>query len=127
MRTLSATTFQETINYCFTSVLASMGASFQNVIYEVLEKKRLRREEISSRFDDVIKVLIETLGPSARVLIFKTVEQLYKEYSIPAEVSYDDSLNDRITLLQSRVEAEHLHPKHPPPNEWKTPIRNNDR
>src|SRR5713226_3630114 len=126
MRTLSATTFQETINYCFTSVLASMGAGFQEVIYEVLEKKRLRREEISSRFDDVIKVLTETLGPSARVLIFKTVEQLYKEYSIPTEISYSDSLNDMIILLQSRVEAEHLPPKHLPANDWKAPIGNRD-
>ncbi len=124
MRSPSATVFHETLYYCFTSVLANVGTGFQDVIYEVLEKKGVKREDIPSRFDHVIRILTESLGPSARVLLFKTVEELYKEYSVPSEVSYNDSLNDRITLLQSRVETEHLHPKHAPSNQWSVPIRN---
>ena len=118
MRTFSATRFQDTLNYCFTTVLANVGEDFPEKIYEVLEKKGVKREEIPSRFDYVVKILTESLGPSARVLLFKTVEALYKEYSMLTQVSYDDSLNDRITLLQSKVETEHLNPKHVLPNDW---------
>ncbi len=118
MRTFSATRFQDTLNYCFTTVLASVGHDFPERIYEVLENKGVKREEIPSRFDHVVKVLTESLGPSARVLLFKTVEALYGEYSMPTQVSYDDSLIDRITMLQSKVETEHLNPRHATSNEW---------
>jgi hypothetical protein len=112
MRTPSAAKFHETLNYCFTTILASVGNGFQDKIYEVLEKKGIKKEDVTSRFDHVITVLTESLGPSARVLLFKTVEALYREYSMPTQISYDDSLKDRIILLQSKVETEHLNPKH---------------
>ncbi len=127
MRTPSATTFHDTLNYCFISVLTSLGESFKDQIYEVLEKKGVRREDISSRFEHVTKVLTESLGPSARVLLFKTVEALYGEYSVPTQVSYYDSLNDRIAHLQSKVETEHLHPKQHSADEGRTLIGNRNR
>ncbi len=111
MRTPSATRFHDTLNSCFSAVLAGVGDGFQDKVIEVLEKKGIKRDEISSRFDHVITVLTESLGPSARVLLFKTVEALYREYSMPTQISYDDSLKDRIILLQSKVETEHLNPK----------------
>lgn len=127
MRTPSATAFHETLNYCFTSVLSSLGEGFKEQIYEVLEKKGLKREDVPSRFEHVIKVLTESLGPSVRVLLFKTVEALYGEYSVPTQVSYHDSLNDRITHLQSKVETEHLRPKQHSADEWRTVVGNRNR
>ena len=115
------------LNYCFTTVLEAVGEGFPQRIYEVLEKKGVKREDIPSSFDRVITVLTESLGPSARVLLFKTVEALYREYSMPTQVSYDDSLKDKIILLQSKVETEHLNPRHTLTNEWKISSGNRDR
>ncbi len=123
MRTFSSVMFHETVNYCFNLVLESMGADFRDTIYELLEQKGLKREEVSTRFGDVIKLLTESLGTSARVLIFKTVEELYRDYSIRTELSYNDAPMEKITLIQSRVEAEHLHPKHLHSVSWNSPSR----
>lgn len=115
------------LSYCFTTVLQNVGEGFPERIYEVLEKKGVTRDDIPSRFDRVITVLTESLGPSARVLLFKTVEALYHEYSVPTQVSYDDSLKDRIVLLQSKVETEHLNPKTTLANDWKISSGNRNR
>ena len=105
------TVFHETVNYCFNSALEGMGSTVRDVIYDFLEKKRITRPEISNRFDDVVKILTETFGSSARIIVYKTVVELHKEYSMRADFTYQDSLHDRISLLRDRVAADHLYPR----------------
>ena len=58
------------------------------------------RSEISSRFDNVVEVLTIAFGEGAHVLVFKTVTELYKEYSQRAGFSFGESLRDQIILLR---------------------------
>jgi hypothetical protein len=88
-----------------------MGPAVRDVIYDLLAKKGIEQPEISSRFDDVVLVLTDSLGASARVIIYRTMTMLCQEYQMRADFSYQDSLRDRMVLLRDRVVADHLYPK----------------
>jgi hypothetical protein len=88
-----------------------MGPTVRDVIYDLLAKKGIEPPEISSRFDDVVAVLMDSLGASARVLIYRTMTLLCQEYQMRADFTYQDSLRDRMVLLRDRVVADHLYPK----------------
>src|SRR2546426_11549720 len=111
MRTQISALFHETVNECFRNALEGMGPTVRDVIYDLLAKKGIEQSEISSRFDDVVVVLTDSLGASARVLIYRTMTLLCQEYQMRADFSYQDSLRDRMILLGDRVVADHLYPK----------------
>jgi hypothetical protein len=111
MRTQISTLFHETVNECFRSALDGMGPTVRDVIYDLLSKKGIEQSEISSRFDDVVAVLTDSLGASARVLIYRTMTLLCQEYQMRADFNYQDSLRDRMILLRDRVVDDHLYPK----------------
>ncbi len=67
-------------------------------VYDFLEKKGISREDIPSRFEDVVKILLERLGTSARVIAYRTMVELYKEFSLSADFEYDDSLSEKFVL-----------------------------
>src|SRR2546428_2925090 len=111
MRTQISTLFHETVNDCFRNALDGMGPTVRDVIYELLAKKGIEQSEISSRFDDVVAVLTDSLGASARVLVYRTMTLLCQEYQLKADFNYQDSLRDRMVLLRDRVVVDHLYPK----------------
>jgi hypothetical protein len=88
-----------------------MGPTVRDVIYDLLVKKGIEQLEISSRFDDVVAILTDSLGVSARVIIYRTMTLLCQEYQVRADFTYQDSLRDRMVLLRDRVVADHLYPK----------------
>src|SRR3989475_10475194 len=88
-----------------------MGSTVRDVIYDLLAKKGIERPEISSRFDDVVAVLMDSLGASSRVLFYRTMSLLFQEYQVRADFSYQDSLRYRMVLLRDYVIADHLYPK----------------
>ncbi len=88
-----------------------MGPTVRDVIYDLLAKKGIEQSEISSRFDDVVAILMDSLGASARVLIYRTMTLLCQEYQVRADFSYQESLRDRMVVLKDRVVADHLYPK----------------
>ncbi len=112
MRAPLVTFFHETVSLCFNSALEGMGSTVRDVIVDHLEKRGIPEVEISTRFDDVVKVLTETFGTSARIIIYKTLVEAYREYSLRADFTYQDTLRDRFILLKDRVVADHLMPKH---------------
>ena len=111
MRTQISTLFHETVNDCFRNALDGMGPTVRDVIYDLLAKKGIEQSEISSRFDDVVAILTDSLGTSARVLIYRTMTLLCQEYQMKADFNYQDSLRDRMILLRDRVVVDHLYPK----------------
>ncbi len=124
MRTQISTLFHETVNECFRNALDGMGPTVRDVIYDLLAKKGIERSEVSSRFDDVVAVLTDSLGASARVLIYRTMTLLCQEYQMRADFNYQDSLRDRMILLRDRVVDDHLYPKRVQRNDpiFSTPI-----
>ena len=113
MRTSLAGGFQLAVDYWFDRVLQGMGGSIRDWIYDFLNKKGINREDIPDRFEDVVKTLLERLGTSARVIAFRTVVELYREFSLTPNFDYDDSLPDRFVYLKERVVADRLHPSTP--------------
>ena len=111
LRTQISTLFHETVNFCFGNALDGMGPTVRDVIYDLLAKKGIVQSEISSRFDDVVAILTDSLGASARVIIYRTMTLLCQEYQMRADFSYQDSLKDRMVMLKDRVVADHLYPK----------------
>jgi hypothetical protein len=112
MRAPLETFFHDTVSYCFNTTLEGMGQTVRDVIVDHLGKKGIPRVEISTRFDDVVRVLTDTFGTSARIIIYRTMVELHKEYSLPTNFTYQDSLKDRFILLRDRVLADHLMPRH---------------
>ena len=112
MRAPLETFFHDTVSYCFNMALEGMGETVRDVIIAHLGQRGIPKAEISTRFDDVVKVLTDTFGTSARIIIYRTMIELYKEYSLTAEFTYQDSLRDRFILLRDRVLADHLMPRH---------------
>src|SRR5260370_42102321 len=111
MRTQISTLFHETVNECFRNALDGMGPTVRDVIYDLLSKKGIEQSEISSRFDDVVAILTDSLGASARVLIYRPMTLLCQEYQMRADFNYQDSLRDRMILLRERVVDDHLYQK----------------
>jgi hypothetical protein len=103
--------FYETLGYCFGKVLVeTLGPTVQASVYDLLGRSGIKKEDISNRFDDVVQALTKTLGTSSRVIVHRTVVEMFKEYSQRLDFSYTDSLRDRLALLRETVVANHVLP-----------------
>src|SRR5439155_6522119 len=114
MRTNLISGFQLSVNYWFDLVLQGMGGPIRDWVYDFLDKKGIKRDDIPARFGDVVKILHERLGTSARVIAYRTMVALYKEFSLNANFDYEDSIEDRLVFLKERVLEERLHPTRTP-------------
>ncbi len=104
--------FDETLNKCFSSAMEDiLGPPARNAIYQVLEKEGITQTDVSSRFDDVVRVLTKAFGECSRVIVHRTVVGLFQEYSQRVDFSYQDSLRDRLIFLRARVVDDHLVPR----------------
>lgn len=81
-------------------------------IFQLLERNGIKPSEVSSRFDDVIEVLTRIFGISAEVLVYKTVTELYKEYSLRTGFTFGESLKDQVAVLREKVVGDLLKPRH---------------
>jgi hypothetical protein len=108
-------TFQATTIQCFSQTLENLfGRPVREQLMRILAEHKIPRSEIGARFDDVAKVLTDVFGSSSRLLIFKTVVELYEEYSVRATFGFYDSLRDQILYLRERVLANIIKPRHSP-------------
>jgi hypothetical protein len=112
LRSSLVDTFYESLGYCFGKVLLeTLGPKVQSAVYDLLARSGIRKDEISTRFDDVVQALANTLGTSSRVVVHRTVVEMFKEYSQRLDFSYTDSLRDRLSLLKEAVVANHVLPR----------------
>jgi len=108
-------TFQATLLQCFSLTLENLfGRPVKEQLMRILAEHKIPRLEIGARFDDVARVLTDVFGSSSRLLIFKTVVELYEEYSVRATFGFYDSLRDQILYLRERVLADIIKPRHSP-------------
>jgi len=108
-------TFQGTLLQCFSQTLENLfGRPVIEQLMRILAEHKIPRSEIGARFDDVARVLTDVFGSSSRLLIFKTVVELYEEYSVRATFGFYDSLRDQISYLRERVLADIIKPRHSP-------------
>ena len=115
MRADIVETFQATIVQCFGQTLENLfGRPVREQLMRILAEHKISRAEIGARFDDVAKVLTDVFGSSSRLLIYKTVVELYEEYSVRATFGFYDSLRDQILYLRERVLADIIKPRHSP-------------
>jgi len=104
--------FYETLGYCFgKSLQETLGPHVEASIYDLLRRSGIRKEDVSNRFDDVVQALTSTLGTCSRVVIHRTVVEMFKEYSQRLDFSYTDSLRDRLAVLKEAVVANHVLPR----------------
>lgn len=112
MRTPNITLIYETISFCFDQVLGSMGEITKRMTYDFLARRGISREDVSSRFEEVERLLVSLYGQGGRSVIIGTLAKLCEEYSIPLNLSYSDSLSNRKTQLVENILMQKLTPKH---------------
>ena len=111
MRGLITSYFQESVGYCFDSALESMGGNIREWVYEFIEHKGIQKTDIPTRFEDIMKMLLERLGTGARVIAYRTMTGLYQQFGLNPDFAYDESLIDKYGLLKERVVTDRLYPK----------------
>lgn len=112
MRTTLVDTYFETLDYCFDMVLGDMlGSAVRDSVYSLLERNGIQRREFGTRFDNVVEVLTRSLGSCSRVVVHRTVIEMYKQYSQRLDLNYDDSLREKLNLLKESTIANHLVPR----------------
>jgi len=108
-------TFQGMLVQCFSQTIENLfGRPVKEQLIRILAEHKIPKSEIGARFDDVARVLTDVFGSSSRLLIFKTVVELYEEYSVRATFGFYDSLKDQILYLRERVLADIIKPRHSP-------------
>jgi len=93
-------------------VLSTLGDRTKRIIYEFLSRRGIGKEEVSSRFEDVEGLLVELYGQGGRSVMIGTLAKLCEEYSIPLNLSYSDSLGNRMAQLTENILMQKLVPRH---------------
>ena len=112
MRSDVVTTFYETLDYCFEEALRDiLGPSVQGSVYELLDRNRIPRRDVSNNFKQVVAIMLKFLGTCSKVIVQRTVAEMFKQYSQRINFTYSDSLLDQLVSLRESVVANHLAPK----------------
>jgi hypothetical protein len=112
MRSALVDTYYETLDYCFDSVLGDMlGSTVRDSVYNLLERNGIQRRDFGTRFDSVVEVLTRSLGSCCRVVVHRTVTEMYRQYSQRLDFNYDDSLREKLNMLKESTIANHLVPR----------------
>lgn len=113
MRTTLVETFQTTLRDCFVVTLQDMlGVGVRDEVFRLLERSGITVREIALRFDDVVEIITRVFGSASRVLVYRTVVNVYEEYSQRPNFTFYDSLKDRVLLLREKVVSDLLKPRH---------------
>jgi hypothetical protein len=112
MRTPNIAMIHETVSFCFDQVLSTMGEVTKRVTYAFLVRKGIGTEDLSSRFSEVEALLVQLYGQGGRSVMVGTLAKLCEEYSIPLNLSYSETLGNRMAQLTENILVQKLVPKH---------------
>jgi hypothetical protein len=114
LRTNIIETFQATLTDCFNLTVENiLGRAVKEQLLQILRENKIQVSEIGSRFDDVARLMNDVFGNSSRLVIYRTVVEMYDEYSIRTTFGFYDSLRDQLVFLKERVLADLMKPRHP--------------
>src|SRR5215831_6668000 len=88
-----------------------LGSAVKDSVYSLLHRNGIERRDYGTRFDAVVEVMVRTLGTCSRVIVHRTVTEMYRQYSQRMDFSYQDSLRDHLMLLREQVMSNHLVPR----------------
>ena len=104
--------FDKVLTNSFSSALQGLlGREVRDEVYRILESKGVRKDEVPSRFDTVMEVLLQVFGEGSRVIIHRVLRVLYEKYSLPIDFSSQEILLERLTALRDRIVLDHLNPR----------------
>lgn len=112
MRPPSFTLVHETVSLSFDKALSMMGDATRELVYSFLSKKGIEKGDISARFEDVEKTLVQLFGQSSRFTLVATLAKLCEEYSLSLNLDYASSPSIRLRQLEEQIRVEKLLPKH---------------
>jgi hypothetical protein len=106
--------FDETLNWLLSTILVTMlGPSVRNEAYALLTRRGIDKNEVPTRFDDVVNLLGEAFGTvGAKVIIYQVIAELHREYSQPINFSFQGMLRDKMLWLRERVVLGRIWPIH---------------
>ncbi len=93
------------------SLEATLGRPVRDEVYRILEKKGITRSLVPSMFDQVVAILSEVFGEGYRLLVHRTVADLYQAYYQRIDFSLGDSTRNHLMYLKEKVIADHLRPR----------------
>ena len=112
MRAPNIALFHETVSLCFDEVAGWLGSPTKEVLYSLLLRRGIGREDVSTRFREVEDALISFAGTSARSILVGTLRKICYEYSMPLNLNYSDTLEGRLDQVREHVLIQKLVPKH---------------
>lgn len=112
MRTANSSIFHETVSLCFDRAIAALGEGIKKTIYYYLARRKISRDSISERFDEVESALRELFGASAKSIMISTLMELSEEYSLSLHLEYAETHKTRLKQICSRVLIDMILPKH---------------
>jgi len=106
--------FEDTLNGLFSRSLEDMlGPAVRDEVYSVLAARGISMKDVPTLLDDVARVLAETFGVlGAKVILYKVVAELHREYSQPIDFSFQGTLRDKLLSLRERVVSNRIWPIH---------------
>jgi len=93
-------------------VLENAGPGVRQVVDRFLSKAGIAESDISTRFAEVEKTIIQMFGTGGKVMIISTLSRLCDEYSLRLDISYAPSPHERLEQLKERILVEKRLPKH---------------
>jgi hypothetical protein len=114
MRKAVVEVFDDTLNSFFSATIEGiLGPSVRSEFYSVLERNGIAGNEVSSRFDDVVRILGDAFGTVGwKIIVHKTAVNLHQEYSQRIDFSFNGTLRDKLFSLRQRVISNHIFPRH---------------
>ena len=106
--------FEDTLNNLLSEALEAMlGPKVRDEVYSVFGRRGITKRNVPSQFDDVVNILSDTFGAlGAKVIIYKAVADLHREYSQATDFPFTGSLADKLLTLYELVVTNHIWPRH---------------
>jgi hypothetical protein len=114
LRKSVAEVFEDTLNNLLSEALeATLGPNVRDEVYSVFGRRGITKRNVPSQFDDVVSILSDTFGVlGAKVIVYKAIAELHREYSQATDFAFTGTLRDKLLMLYELVVSKHIWPRH---------------